>query len=77
MIKRHPDMPGGAFTGRFYVVNDKTGLAIQADATRASAENSVRELHEHEGRCEERRKADHTIPRRERESYHIEEEVSC
>lgn len=73
-IKCHPDMPAGAYTGKFHIVDNKTGFSCQSEATMESAELALADYNAHEERCERRRAADPTIPRRERKTYHIETE---
>ena len=73
-IKRHPDMWPRAYTGKFHIVNDKSGFSCQSEATISEAERALAEYNEHEKMCEKRRAADPTIARRERETYHIEVE---
>lgn len=73
-IKRHPGMWPQAYTGKFHIINDKSGFSCQSEATISEAEEVLAEYNEHEKMWERRRAADPTIPRRERETYHIEVE---
>lgn len=73
-IKRHPGMPSGAFSGKFHIVNDRTGFSCQSEVTEVRARAALAVYNDHEHLCECRRAKDPSIPRRDRETYHIEVE---
>ena len=50
MIKLHPKMSEKAFTGCFYIINQKTGYAIQSERTKEKADAECRFLNDHSKR---------------------------
>lgn len=60
-IIRDSRMNSGAFTGRFYIVNGNTGLAIQSENTKERADSNCQYLNDDSKRVAEKYNTPATI----------------